>query len=128
MVNGLMACPWSPDHRESSFCRMPLVLISFVLPTCTSPSQVPAVQQLMHAEVLKTSKYAQLGSSYLFIPIAVETFGHFGPQVRDLEKPWPEAEDRSTPCMSFSSKVYLSPSKVVMLSQCCMGSLASTIS
>ena len=37
-----------------------------------------------HAEALKTSKYAQLGSSYQFIPIAVETLGPFGPQTQDF--------------------------------------------
>ena len=68
-----------------------------------------------HAEALKTSKYAQLGSSYQFIPIAVEMLGPFGPQAQDFFRRQLRV---ATDLLSSSSKGSLSPFKETMLCQC----------
>ena len=45
----------------------------------TEPGAVAA-----HAENIKVSKYSHLDSSYLFVPMAVETCGAFGPNAQDF--------------------------------------------
>ena len=45
----------------------------------TEPGAVAA-----HAENIKVSKYSHLDSSYLFVPVAVETCRTFGPNAQDF--------------------------------------------
>ncbi len=56
---------------------MPLALIHSPLPLAARKAGLVASQ----AEKAKTQKYALLGSSHHFVPVAIKTSGVFGPDV-----------------------------------------------
>ena len=78
--DGMSIIPWSSGRLlvwDATCCDT--FAASNIHTAVTEPGAVAA-----HAENIKVSKYSHLDSSYLFVPVAVETCGAFGPNAQDF--------------------------------------------
>ena len=76
--DGMTMTPWS----QGKFLVWDATCTDTLCASNLQRSATEAGAAAAHAETLKKKKYADLGSPYIFAPIAVETYGSFGPQAR----------------------------------------------
>ena len=76
--DGMTMTPWS----QGKFLVWDATCTDTLCASNLQRSATEAGAAAAHAETLKKNKYADLGSSYIFAPIAVETYRSLGPQAR----------------------------------------------
>jgi len=78
--DGMTLVPWSGGRS---------IVWDFTLPDTLAPSHISKIMfqvgaAASMAEARKCLKYEDIGHTHIFIPVAVETMGAWGPEARDL--------------------------------------------
>lgn len=80
-----MVQQWSPGNTASCWSGMPLVPIQFASSyRCQATHATGKVAEA--AEKKKSNKYGHLGPAHIFMPVAIETLGAFGPKNTGFHK------------------------------------------
>ena len=80
MASVLMVQQWSPGNAASCWSGMPLVPIQFA-PSYRCQATHATGKVAAAAEKKKSNKYGHLGPAHIFMPVAMETLGAFGPRI-----------------------------------------------